>query len=201
MMKYTALLALMFMTSGSLAGDATFESIQKDFQRKTISLLSNTNISVADLQTTVAKFAGETFGAHPDIMRQETERRFKALPVFPDTNLSGYVEHKISDEFPLPPPETGWVWLMFGWDPEKLADSAKKTILSRQVGVEGYGRLALLNACCPDKTYRLGDGRYPDLVVDSLGDLFIVKIQMTDVGVCKPVSVRWMKKKESRTTP
>jgi hypothetical protein len=191
----------MLVASASLAADATFESIHKEFQHKAISLLSDTNTSVADLQTRIAKFASETFGAHPDIMREEAERRFKTLPQFTNTHLTGYVEYKTSDEFPLPPPETGWVWLMFGWDPEKLADSAKKTILSRQVGVEGYGRLALLNACCPDKIYRLGDGKFPDLVVDSLGDLFVLKIQMTDVGVCKPVSVRWMKKKESRTTP
>jgi hypothetical protein len=69
---------------------------------------------------------------------------------------------------------------------------------ARQLGPEGYGRLALLNVCCPDKVYRLGKGKFPDLVVDSLGDLFVIKVEMTELGVCKPTSVRWMKK-ESRT--
>ncbi len=89
---------------------------------------------------------------------------------------------------------------MFGWDPEKLATSTKVMILARKLGPERYGRLALLNTFCPDKVYRLGKGKFPDLVVESLGDLFLIKVEMTEVGVCKPSSVRWMKKKASRTT-
>jgi hypothetical protein len=197
---HIALLATALVTSAAFAGKPTFESVQKEFQEKALSLLSEEDASVTDLQTKIAKFADETFGAHPDLMKQEAEQRFRSLPQFPAKNLSAYVEHKSWDQFPLPPLESGWVWLMFGWDPDKLADSAKKTILSRQLGPEGYGRLALLNVCCPDKVYRLGEGTFPDLVVDSLGDLFVIKVEMTDAGVCKPTSVKWMKKRESRTT-
>ena len=195
-----AIIMATLITTASFAGEPTFESVQNEFQQKALSLLAEEDASVTDLQTKIAKFADETFGAHPDLMRKEAERRFKSLPQFPSNDLTAYVEHKSWDQFPLPPLETGWVWLMFGWDPEKLADSAKKTILSRQLGPEGYGRLALLNVCCPDKVYRLGEGKFPDLVVDSLGDLFVIKVEMTEVGVCKPTSVRWMKNKESRTT-
>jgi hypothetical protein len=195
-----AIIMTTLVTTASFAGEPTFDSVQNEFQQKALSLLAEEDASVTDLQTKIAKFADETFGAHPDLMRKETERRFKSLPQFPAKDLTAYVEHKSWDQFPLPPLESGWVWLMFGWDPEKLADSAKKTILSRQLGPEGYGRIALLNACCPDKVYRLGKGKFPDLVVDSLGDLFVIKVEMTEVGVCKPTSVRWLKKKESRTT-
>ncbi len=194
-----AIIAATLIASASFAGKPTFESVQKEFQQKALSLLSKEETSVNDLQAKIAEFADETFGAHPDLMRKEAERQFKGLPQFPAKNLTSYVEHKSWDQFPLPPLESGWVWLMFGWDPEKLADSAKKTILARQLGPEGFGRLALLNACCPDKVYRLGGGKFPDLVLDSLGDLFVIKVEMTEVGVCKPTSVRWMKKKESRT--
>jgi hypothetical protein len=197
---HTATIAAMLIASVSFAGKPTFESVQKEFQEKALSLLSEEDSSFSDLQTKIAKFADETFGAHPDLMRKEAERRFKGLSQFPAKNLASYVEHKSWDQFPLPPLESGWVWLLFGWDPEKLADSAKKTILSRQLGPEGYGRLALLNACCPDKVYRLGKDKFPDLVVDSLGDLFVIKVEMTELGVCKPTAVKWMKKKESRTT-
>jgi len=197
---HVAIIAAMLITSAIFAGEPTFESVQKEFQAKALSLLAEEDASVNDLQTKIAKFADETFGAHPDLMSKEAERRFKSLPQFATTDLKSYVEHKSWDQFPLPPLESGWMWLMFGWDPEKLADSAKKTILSRQLGPEGFGRLALLNVCCPDKVYRLGKGKFPDLVVDSLGDLFVIKVEMTDAGVCKPTSVRWMKKKESRTT-
>ena len=197
---HTAIIAAMLIASVSLAGKPTFESVQQEFQEKALSLLSEEDSSFSDLQTKIAKFADETFGANPDLMRKEAERRFKGLSQFPTKNLTSYAEHKSWDQFPLPPLESGWIWLMFGWDPEKLADTAKQTILSRQLGAEGYGRLALLNACSPDKVYRLGEGKFPDLVVDSLGDLFVIKVEMTELGVCKPTSVKWMKKRESRTT-
>jgi hypothetical protein len=188
--------------SASLTGQPTFESVQKEFQQKAISLLSAQDVSVNDLQAKIAKFANETLGAHPELMRKETERRFAALSQYPATNLTAYIDHNSLNEFPSPPMEDGWMWLMFGWDPEKLAGSAKQAILARQLGPEErYGRLALLNACCPDKVYRLGKGKFADLVVDSLGDLFVIKVEMTDGGVCKPVSVKWMKSKASRTTP
>jgi hypothetical protein len=194
-------MAVVLATSASFAGQATFESVQKEFQQKVLSLLSEKNAPRTDLHARIATFANETYGAHSDLMRKEAERRFRALPQFPAANLAAYVEHKSWEQFPLPPVESGWVWLTFGWDPEKLADAAKKTILSRQLGIEAYGRLALINVCCPDKVYRLGKGTIPDLVVDSLGDLFVVDVEMTKVGACKPVSVRWMKKKARGKEP
>jgi hypothetical protein len=197
---HTAIIAAMLIASASFAGKPTFESVQQEFQEKALSLLSEEDSSFSDLQTKIAKFADETFGANPDLMRKEAERRFKGLSQFPTKNLTSYTEHKSWDQFPVPPLESGWIWLMFGWAPEKLAATAKQTILSRQLGAEGYGRLALLNACVPDKVYRLGKGKFPDLVVDSLGDLFVIKVEMTELGVCKPTSVKWMKKRESRTT-
>jgi hypothetical protein len=92
--------------------------------------------------------------------------------------------------------------LLLGWDPEKLAASTTSLFLATSIGTEAYSRRALLGRLCPDMVYRLGDGKFPDIVVDSLGDLFVVKVEMMpEAGVCKPVSVRWLKKKESRTTP
>ena len=46
------------------------------------------------------------------------------------------------------------------------------------------------------------DSRVPaEIIFDQgLGDLFVIKVEMTELGVCKPTSVKWMKKKESRTT-
>ena len=198
-MKAIVPLAVVFMASASLAEDVTFESLQQAFQQQALSLVSQTNASTMNLQSELAKFAQDTFGAHPEVMRKEAEQRFADLPVFPTEKLKSYDEHMMWDQFPLPSAETGWKWLMFGWDPERLADTGKKHLLARHLSTAEFGRLAMLNACCPDRTYRMGKGKYPDLVVESLGDLFIVHVEMTDVGACKPTSVRWMKKKESRT--
>ena len=96
---HIALLATALVTSAAFAGKPTFESVQKEFQEKALSLLSEEDASVTDLQTKIAKFADETFGAHPDLMKQEAEQRFRSLPQFPAKNLSAYVEHKSWDQF------------------------------------------------------------------------------------------------------
>ena len=127
MKKTIAIIGASIVSSASFAGEVTFESVQKEFQKKALSLVSQDNTSVADLQTKIAKFANETFGAHPDLMRREAERRFNSLVQFPATNLTAYVEHKSWDQFPLPPLESGWGWLMFGWDPEKPARQSTAT--------------------------------------------------------------------------
>jgi len=198
-MRRFVILTAALLTSVSLAGEATFESVQDEFKQKALSLLSEEDASGTDFSAEIGKLANETFGAHPDLMRKEAEKRFKNLPQFPASSLTGHVEHKSWNQFPLPPVETGWVWLFYGWDPERLADMAKKTILSRQLTAEEHGRRALLNACCPDEVYRFGKGTFPRLIVDSLGDLFVIEVAMTEAGVCKPVSIKWMKKKPQTT--
>jgi len=197
---HITIIAALLFTSASFAGEPTFESIKKEFQQKTLALLPEKDVSPAEIQGKIAKFAEETFGAHPELMRKEAEARFKALPLYDATELTAYVEHKSWDQFPLSDRGDGWTWLMFGWDPEKLAESTKKAILSLQLGMEVYSRLALINIYYPDKVYRLNKGKFPDLVVDSLGDLFVIKVEMTEIGVCRPTSVQWMKKKKSLQT-
>jgi hypothetical protein len=194
--KLVAIIAMILMASASFADEPTFDYVQNEFQQKAVLLLSPDVVSDADFNSKIVKLAEETFGAHPDVMRNEAERRFKSLPQFHEMNLNAYVEHKSWDLRPLPPIETGLVWLLYGCDPEKLADWAKKTFRARQLSAQEHGRLSLLNACCPDKVYRLDKGKFPDLVVNSLGDLFVSEVEMTEVGACKPVSVKWMKKKE-----
>jgi hypothetical protein len=200
MMKAIVPLAIVLMGSASLADEVTFESLQQAFRKQVLSLVSQTNASAMELQSELAAFAQQTFGVHPGIMRKEAEKRFADLPVFPARKLESYDEHMMWDQFPLPSTETGLMWLMFGWDPERLADTGKKHLLARHLSTAELGRLAILNAYCPDRTYRMDKSKYPDLVVESLGDLFIVHVEMTNAGACKPVWVKWLKKKESRTT-
>ena len=191
-----AAVVALFATFGHAADEPTFESVQEEFRQKVISLLSQKEVSAADLQNKIVEIAKATFGSHPEVMKKEAASRYKSLPQFPAASLTDFVEHKSWEQFPLPPAETGLAWVTFGWEPTKLADVVKKTILSRTLTPEEFGRRAFVNACCPDKVYRLGEGTYPNLVVDSLGDLFVIEVEMAEVGVCKPVSVKWMKKKE-----
>jgi hypothetical protein len=196
MKKSIVLTALVLMTSVSSAAkkEITFESVRREFRQKVLSLVSAEDVSAMDLRTKIGKFAKETFGAHPGLVRNEAEKRFKALPQFRAVKLDSYTEHKSWNKLTLPGRENGWFLLLAGWDPEKLAGWGKAMVLSRHLGPEAYGRRALLNSCCPDKVYRHGKGKFPDLVVDSLGDLFVIKVEMTVFGVCRPVSLKWMKK-------
>ena len=64
-------IAVILTATSSFAADVTFESIQKEFQQKAISLLSDQDASADQLHSKLAKFADDTFGAHPDVMRKE----------------------------------------------------------------------------------------------------------------------------------
>ncbi len=195
-MKKTILfIAAVLVSPASFAAEPTFTTVQNDFRQQALSLLSEKDLSNKDFTSQIAKFADETFGAHPDLMRQETEKRFKGLPQLPAGKLVGYAEHKSADLHPFPAPEIGWLWLLYGCDPEKLANWTKKLFLSRQLVAEQVGRHTLINRMIPDNVYRNDKSEFPDLVVDSLGDLFVIKIEFTEAGVCKPVSIKWMKKK------
>jgi hypothetical protein len=197
-----AFIASVLAASAALADEPTFESVQDEFRQYAISLLSESErTSPTELAANIAKIseiANATFGSHSNLMKKEASSRFKRLPVFPASRLAEFVEHKSSKRFPLLPSEAGLVWATSGWEPERLADIAKQSILSRTLVPDQFGRRAFANSYCPDKIYRLGEGHYPDLVVDSLGDLFVIKVEMTEVGLCKPVSVKWMKMREQQ---
>lgn len=192
-----SIIATVLVATVASADEPTFDSVQEEFRQKAVSLLTEEGISAQEFQKKISEIANTTFGSHAVLMKKETANRFRRLPVIPESSLAEFAEHKLLDQFPLPPTDDGLLWITFGWEPVRLADVAKKAILARTLTAEQFSRRALVNACCPDKVYRLGEGEYPDLVADSLGDLFVIKVEMTEVGVCKPVSVRWMKKDKS----
>ena len=133
MKKSTVITAVVLVTSMSFAAktDTKFESVQREFRQKVLSLVSAKDVSVTGLQTKIAKFASETFGVHPGLVRNEAEKRFKTLPQFRAVKFDSYIEHKSWNQLPLPDRKTDWVWLLIGWDPERIADWAKKIMLSR----------------------------------------------------------------------
>lgn len=189
-----SIIATVLMATVASAQEPTFESVQEEFRQKAVSLLAEEGVSAKEFQTKISEIANATFGSNSALMKKEVAKRFKRLPVFSETNLAEFAEHKSLNQFSLPPTNDGLLWVTFGWEPARLADVAKKAILSRTLTPEQYSRLEFVAACCPDKIYRLGEGEYLDLVVDSLGDLFVIKVEMTEAGFCKPISVRWMKK-------
>ena len=196
MSRLLFVITICFLASTGFSDEPTFESLEDEFREKVESLLSGKEErAIADLQAKLASFAKETFGAHPDLIKRETESRFKTLPEFAPELIDEYEEHRFFDDMPLPSPESEEYWLIQSWDPPRLGYSTKNVILARELGVEKYGERALINSLCPDKFYRLGKADLPDLVVQSLGELFIIKIETTKLGPCRPASIKWMKKK------
>jgi hypothetical protein len=85
--------------------------------------------------------------------------------------------------------------LLFFWSPEKMADWVKQAFRFRHLDSSEIERLIVINAWCPDKLYRTGTNKNPNLVVESLGDIFIINLTLTEQGVFKLDSVKWMKRK------
>jgi hypothetical protein len=189
------ILVVGLVTSGALLGEDTFESVQDGFRRRVVELLHEQQVPTVELEERLGELAAETFGAHPQLLRREAEERFSALPVFPEDDLGAWEEHASWGPIPALPPEAERQWLLVGWDPRRIASWGSTMLLSRELDTEEFSRRAVLSSYCPDEVYRLGAGDPPDLVLDSLGDLFVIRVEWTDDGVCRPVSLRWLKRR------
>jgi hypothetical protein len=195
MKKPLGILALALGTTGAVVSQDTFESVQDGYRQRVVALLHEQAVPTAELEDRIGEIAGETFGAHPQLLRQEAGERLAALPVFPDDDLGAWEEHASWGPIPALPPEAERQWLLLGWDPRRMASWGSSMLLSRELGAEEFGRRALLSSYCPDELYRLGAADPPELVLDSLGDLFVIGLEWTDRGVCRPATLRWMKRR------
>jgi hypothetical protein len=190
-----AIIASLLITSVCCAQDATFTSIQQEFQQKILSLVNETDISPKGLDEKILGFGHETFGSHPKVMQKETLRRFKQLPVFAESELKKYKVHTTLGHSSFSASNLAELSLLLGWDPEKMAGWMKHLILARNLKLSKLARFATLNDWCPDKIYRLETSAHFNLVVTSLGDIFVTKLALTEHGVFEPVSAQWMKRK------
>lgn len=192
-----AIIALLLITSVCCAQDVTFTSIQQEFQQKIFSLIPETQSSPKALDEKILGFGQETFGRHPKIMQKETLKRFNQLPVFPESDLKKYTVYASLSPSLLSAsgPDLAQLSLLFGWDPEKMGDWMKQVFLARHLEPSTLARLATINNWCPDKTYRIKTNEHSDLVVASLGDIFVIKLSLMEQGVFRPISAQWMKRK------
>jgi len=194
MKQQLALLALALIPSAAMVVDDTFDSVRADFRSRVSALLGEQDLSTEELSSSIAAAAEATFGAHSDLMRGESEARLGRLPALSAVDLDSY-EELASETLPPLPPEAQGEWLAMAWDPGRVAEWARVWVLARQLGPEELSRRVLLSSYCPDEVHRLGDAESPTLVVDSLGELFVVALEWTDRGVGRPVSVRWLRRK------
>lgn len=191
------IIALLLITSVCCAQDVTFTSIQQEFQQKVLSLVPETDSSQEELNEKILIFGQETFGNHPKVVKKETMKRFKQLPVFPEASLKEYTAFATLSQSLMTDSDSDLtrLSLLLGWTPEKMADWVKQTFLARHLELSKLSQRATLNNWYPDKTYRIETNAQPKLVLESLGDIFIIKLALTDQGVFKPISAQWMKRK------
>ncbi|WP_320041724.1 hypothetical protein [uncultured Desulfobacter sp.] len=189
------IIACLLIASTACTKDVTFSLLQKEFQEKVITLVSETALSEGELLTKIEIFGQETFGKFPKVVKKEAQKRFNELPLFSESDLERYKVKATINQSTLSDPDSAQLWILIGWAPDKLAEWAKQTILARNLGPSEYGRFVVINRFHPDNTYRFGTDNFPKLVVESLDDIFIVELSLTEYGVFKPLSIQWMKKK------
>lgn len=201
-MKKTLILAIVATASLAWAGDSpTMADLESQFADKVIALSQATNVPPHMMEQEILKAAASVFSNHTDVVSQETEKRLAELPTFKASDIPSATASHEFDLSVVSVPQLKQFLIAFGWQPKRVAQTAKGAALSRHMGVEQFGRRALLEAALPDRYYRLEDSTKPIIVIESLGDLFIVECRKHEWGVLMPEKMRWLMKKESRTTP
>jgi len=197
------IVAFLLTTSVCCAQDVTFTSIQREFHQKVLSLVGETDSSPKALDEKILGFGQETFGSHPKVMQKEALKRFIQLPTFPESDLKKYTAYATLSPSLLSAsdPDLERLSLLLGWAPEKMAGWIKQLFLTHHLEPSKLARLATLNNWCPDKTYRLETKTQYNLVVASLGDIFVIKLSLTEQGVFRPISAQWMKRKNETQAP
>jgi hypothetical protein len=203
MKTQSVIVAITLIASAAVADKPTFEYVQQEFQKKARALLKDEHVSFKDIQLKLAQFAEETFGAHLEVMKEEAERRLRDLPTFPESKLAEYTFHKALSHVPLSSLTddlTGTeAWFAFSKNPESMISNLCYAFRQKNLSSTEARRLTLFRAYFPDKLYRLGTDKISHLVCASLDDLFVVQVEITEVGAYMPIfSVQWMKRKEPK---
>ncbi len=175
--------------------------LEIQFADKIIALSDATDTPPHMMEHEILKAAASVFSNHTDVISQETEKRLADLPSFKTADIPSGTTHQEFDLSALSVPQLKEFLLVFGWQPKRVAQTAKAAALSRQMDVQQYGRRALLEAALPDKYSRLEGSNKPTLVIESLGDVFLVECRMHEWGVLMPNRMRWLRKKESQSKP
>ena len=199
-MKKTIIFALVATAALARADDQpTMADLESRFADRIIALSASTNVPPHMMEQEILKAAVAVFSNHTEIVSQETDKRLAELPSFKPSDIPLDASGQEFDLSVLSVPQLKEFLIAFGWQPKRVAQTAKVAALSRQMGVEHFGRRALLEAALPDKYYRLDDSKKPTIVIESLGDLFVVECRKHEWGVLMPEKMRWVKNQESRT--
>lgn len=200
-MKKSLVLALMATAGFAWADDPpTMADLETRFADQIIALSESTNVPSHMMQQEILKAAVSVFGEHTEILSRETDRRLTELPSFKPSDLTLGTTRQEFDLSFLSVPQLKEFLVAFGWQPKRVAQTAKAAVLSRQMAAEQFGRRTMLESVLPDRYYRLEESEKPTIVIESLGDLFVVECRKHEGGVLMPERMRWLKNENSRTT-
>lgn len=177
----------------------TMAALEAQFADKVVGLSQSNNMSSHMMEQEILNAAASVFSDHPNVIAQETEKRLAELSTYDRADLPSDASHQDFDLSVLSVPQIKKFLIVFGWQPKRVAQTAKAAVLSRQMDVQKYGCRALLEAALPDKYYRLAGTQKPTIVIESLGDFFLVECKKLEWGVLMPEKMRWFKKKVSPT--
>lgn len=181
------------------ADEPTFEDLKAQFQAEVIAMASDGDVNLVNIETRLMELARRVYGPHPDVLKQEALRLYDALPQFDAESLDGYLVVERADDIVFPV-EGGMdniasYMLVIGWDPNRNGSYMKTLFLSRRMSTQDFGKRSMLTGLCPDRIYKFPDGEKKRIVVESLGEYFIIDASLSDAGVFMPQALTWMKRK------
>ncbi len=201
-MKRSLSFVIMALACLAQADDSpTMAELERRFEQKIVAIAKAETPPAGSMEEAIFQASISVFSNHTDIVSREADRRLAELPAFTREDIPTTATVRTFDLSELFVSDLKEFVNAFGWQPKRVAQTAKASVLTRQLGVEQFGRRVLLKAALPNRYYRLDDRENPTIVVESLGDIFVVECWKHERGIFVPRSLMWLQLPLRATPP
>ncbi|NJK41379.1 MAG: hypothetical protein HC934_08535 [Acaryochloridaceae cyanobacterium SU_2_1] len=191
------------------------EALQLKFEQEMKAELARKSIdnySFNEIAEIASKVNQKVYGPYPQLMKQKVLFDIQQLPELDSQVLSNYqakeslnVAELLKGSPPLPNPQAkgkeDLLSIFYGRKPASVANNVKSILWARYMSAKHLGQRAIISSFLPDKTYRMQSNGQLKLVVKTFeDDLFVISVQVSELGLLKPLKADWMQLKVSPST-
>lgn len=195
--KIIVLLLLIVNTTNSKEREITVKLLVDNYEYEVLTLLKNKmEMPYNIFQEEAIKIAKKIFKNHHKLLRNRAVELINSLPKYPEKNLKYYkLKHqsnKLTEEFEKSSKGKDLFLMIKGWNPKVTTIIAKNYFISRKVSTREFANRHYYKMIIQDKFYLLKNNT---VLLESMGDIFVIKLELDESGVFLPHSIKWYIKK------